>query len=269
MMTTRVFLYSDNPSPSLSIPEIADFLSGLGISSRFCGSPLDLSAGGAGELESAARKIAGAAISDISAPRDELSPADDAQIAVEIERVRGNFSYRGAFYDALWLQRILHSSMARRFGGGFEGGGVHLIFTGRLFGTFEGRYHARVVLGGVPALVSTSGLVEAPARPTQYYIAKSGYLRAGLDIADLDRAYRGRFIEYDDARTTDALKSYALQAILYGITGEAFCGDAACALYNSHWQEEVLRVQLGGNLCERHRELLSNRHNLHRESNTG
>jgi hypothetical protein len=37
------------------------------------------------------------------------------------------------------------------------------------------------------------------------------------------------------------------------LTGEAFCDDPACRLFNAHWQEEMLRAQLADNYCGRHR----------------
>ncbi|MEZ4546778.1 MAG: DUF6775 family putative metallopeptidase [Thermodesulfobacteriota bacterium] len=52
-------------------------------------------------------------------------------------------------------------------------------------------------------------------------------------------------------KTTSAISSYALQALFYELSGEAFCDDRECCLFNSHWQEDVLRVQYEGKPCAR------------------
>ena len=146
----------------------------------------------------------------------------------------------------------MHSLLAEKLGEELNGKYIHLIFTGRLFGTFEDRrYHARVVLMGTPSLISTSGLIEAPAKPREYYYVKGRLIQSGMDTAELDNIYKGRFVEYDDPKITSILTSYALQVIFYELTGEAFCDNAACCLSNSHWQEEVLKVQHEGVLCDK------------------
>jgi len=161
-------------------------------------------------------------------------------------------SVRGEFYDGLWLQRILHKALADRAPEASGGQFTHMVFTGRLFGTYgDRRYHARVILAGSPALISTSGLVEAPARPREYYFIKGGLLRSGGDLSELDRMYKGRYVEYDDPKTSAIMCSYALQALYYELTGNEFCEDPGCCIHNSHWQEEVLRIQYDGNMCEK------------------
>jgi hypothetical protein len=48
-----------------------------------------------------------------------------------------------------------------------------------------------------------------------------------------------------------------MQAVIYALTGEAFCDDARCRLYDAHWQEEMLRAQLEEpEFCERHRKMI-------------
>lgn len=132
-----------------------------------------------------------------------------------------------------------------------------IVITSQLFGSCEdvgSRYHARVSIYGNPCLLSTTGLVEAPARPRRYYLEK----RMGIDPATLEKQFAGRFLDYEDSRTTDVLKGYIAQAIFYYMTGEPFCGDPDCRLYNAHWQEELLRAQLGGDreFCDYHQQLL-------------
>ena len=65
-------------------------------------------------------------------------------------------------------------------------------------------------------------------------------------------------LRHDDPRLTEAMKGYVMQALFYHVTGDPFCEDRGCRLYNAHWQEEVIGAQLGGayQLCPRHQGLL-------------
>ncbi|HKQ32960.1 MAG TPA: DUF6775 family putative metallopeptidase [Thermodesulfobacteriota bacterium] len=246
-----VFLYTDYSSESLDTDVIAEHLNWLGIPTVKRGDLFQF----LGNSE-ACRRIAGlmarSRVADIGEPLDALLPESPADADSELRKMTGCESVRGEFYDGLWLQRILHRALADKAPGEPDGLSVHMVFTGRLFGTYgERRYHARVILTGSPALISTSGLVEAPARPGEYYFIKGGLLRSGGDISELDRMYKGRYVEYDDPRTSPIMCSYALQAVYYELIGNEFCGDAGCCLYNSHWQEEVLRIQYEGNMCKK------------------
>jgi hypothetical protein len=57
---------------------------------------------------------------------------------------------------------------------------------------------------------------------------------------------------------TEVMKGYAMQALLFHLTGDSFCGDRDCRLFNSHWQEEVLHSQMNGKyeFCPRHEKIL-------------
>ena len=137
---------------------------------------------------------------------------------------------------------------------------LHIAFEHRILGTFDedGRYHARAVVCGYPSIVSTSGIVEAPAKPQAYYRVKA-QLSIALGAVPFDAAkepFKGQFIDYDDPRLTDVARGYALQCAMYHVTKEAFCDDPDCRLFNAHWQAELIRAQLGsGGLCPRHRDL--------------
>ena len=246
-----VFIYTDYSSLSLDTDVIAERLNGLGIPTVMRGDLFQF-LGNSEESRRIAALIARSRVADIGEPLDALLPESPADTDSELRKMSGRESIRGEFYDGLWLQRILHRALADRVPGEINGASSHMVFTGRLFGTYgERRYHARVVLTGSPALISTSGLVEAPARPGEYYFIKGGLLRSGGDVSELDRMYKGRYVEYDDPRTSSIMCSYALQAVRYELTGNEFCGNSGCCLYNSHWQEEVLRIQYEGSMCEK------------------
>lgn len=262
MPRPTVCLYTDHPSESLDVKAVAASLTGYGVRTENRGNLFEYLGVNGEALNEAALRLASARVSDIESPLDEIHPAGPSEIAFEKRMLTGEEKGRGvlSLYDGLWVQRVLrkliYNSLPEESGAGF----LHIVFTGRLVATFEGRrYHARVVLLGSPAIISTSGLVEAPARPREYYFIKGGLIQSGRDTRELDEIYRGRFIEYDDPKTTSAISSYALQALFYELSGVAFCENPECCLFNSHWQEDVLRVQCEGKPCARCLEILENR----------
>jgi len=248
----RVFLYSDYPSSSLNIDLIIENLKSYGFTAEDRGNLIKSLSLSEQEIYNLAKHLSSIYISDISAPVDSPGSSNLSELEIEHHKLTGRANVPANFYDGHWLQRILHSLLAKKLGEELIGKYIHLIFTGRLFGTFEDRrYHARVVLMGTPSLISTSGLIEAPAKPREYYYVKGRLIQSGMDTAELDNIYKGRFVVYDDPKITSILTSYALKVIFYELTGEAFCDNAACCLSNSHWQEEVLKAQHEGVLCDK------------------
>lgn len=162
----------------------------------------------------------------------------------------------GVIYDGFELQRLFRELIPSDES---DLENIHVVFTNRLFATLDEndrRYHARVIICGHPSLISTTGIVEAPAKPRDFYRLKMGYQIFGTNIppADvLEQQFKDRFIDYDDARLTEVMKGYIMQAIVYHITGEAFCNDRQCRLFNAHWQEEVIEAQINsGKVCDEH-----------------
>lgn len=133
----------------------------------------------------------------------------------------------------------------------------HLVVTNQLFATWDEpnrRYHARVSLYGFPSLMSTTGLVEAPAKPREYYLARG----LGVDGDSMGDVLKGRYLEPRDPRLHEAMKGSVLQAFFYHVTGEPFCESKLCRLFNAHWQVDLIQAQtaLGAGLCERHRQMM-------------
>jgi hypothetical protein len=158
-------------------------------------------------------------------------------------------------YDGFELQKIL-----RYLNDDKET--LHIILTNRLTCTFDEndkRYHARAVICANPAIISTTGIIEAPAKPKEYYFEVLALKSQGLDIRSAKEKYKEEFLGYNDKRLTKIVEGYALQVIFYNITGKAFCEDIECRLNNAHWQKDLLFSQLKiSKLCEKHNEILSN-----------
>jgi hypothetical protein len=60
----------------------------------------------------------------------------------------------------------------------------------------------------------------------------------------LENEVEGAFLVADDPRTTEALEGYVLQAVHYLETGEAFCDEEGCRLFDAHRQEALIEAQL-------------------------
>lgn len=194
--------------------------------------------------------------------RHELNVAPlYGEIAYERRRLEGRNKVFGLLYDGLEVMGLLAEIIAPQECSRKH---IHIAFTNQLLGTWEeedGRYHARVSIYGFPSLISTTGMVEAPAKPREYYFLKQQYTALGMDDAvdtSLKEEFRGQFLKHGDTRLTEVMKGYVMQAIFYHLIGDPFCTDPNCRLYNAHWQEEVLKAQVGGGyeFCPRHQAML-------------
>ncbi len=182
----------------------------------------------------------------------------NAEVAYERRRIeQEDFKSFGILYDGFGLQRIF-SSLISEDERNLDH--CHITFTNQLLGTWDEddrRYHARVSVYGFPSVISTTGVVEAPAKPREFYLKK----RLGIPSDVLKSEFRGRFIDHEDPMLTEVIKGYVMQTLFFHTTGDPFCDDPECRLYNAHWQEELVRAQLGGEyeFCKNHRRFL-NRH---------
>lgn len=177
-------------------------------------------------------------------------------LPMEIEYERQNIFCKsfGVLYDGFRIVSLF-SEMISEDEFGFDH--CHIVFTNQLVGTWDendSRYHARVSVYSFPSIISTTGIVEAPAKPREYYLKQ----RLGIDEMTLKNEFKGRFIDYDNPHLTEVMKGYVMQALFFHMMGEPFCGTKNCRLYNAHWQEDVIRAQLGGDeFCDKHRAILS------------
>lgn len=152
----------------------------------------------------------------------------------------------GVLYDGTAVQRALNARLPERDARGT----LQVVLLDRVLGTWgehDGRWHKRVTVLGQPALVSVPGLYEAPAKPEAYYRARQRHalLSGGAPPREvLENEIEGDFLVAEDPRTTEVLKGYVLQAVHFWNTGEAFCDEPGCRLYNAHRQPQVVAAQL-------------------------
>jgi hypothetical protein len=200
-----------------------------------------------------AEQVCGTRILDstlVVGPRSLLRPEFDYELRLLSGGAR---PAAGVLYDGNELQRIafrflpLDSRVLEV---------VNIWFTERLCATWDEndrRYHTRVSIYGQPSIISTSGMLYAPARKRSYYLAR----RAGLAPSPDSSSDGKDFLKRGDARISDVARGYAMQAVFFAITGKPFCEDPRCRLFNAHWQSEMLEAQLGGgDYCGRHREIM-------------
>ena len=135
-----------------------------------------------------------------------------------------------------------------------------MIFTNKLTCTFDNndlRYHGRALIGANPSIISTTGIIEAPAKPKEYYFDLMTHFAKGVNVDSIKQKYKGTYLEYNDPRLSKVIEGYLLQAIFYYETGNAFCEDNKCRLFNAHWQKDLLYSQITHQkLCETHQNIL-------------
>ncbi len=166
----------------------------------------------------------------------------------------------GVVYDGFEFQGLLRGLLAENE---LNMAVIHIAFTNRLIATFDDndrRYHARVIISGYPSVISTSGVVEAPAKPREFYRMKQMGIILGnttVPAEILNQHFEGRVMEHDDGRLTEVMKGYIMQAVFYHTTGRAFCNDQNCRLFNAHWQDELIQAQVkSGRLCDDHSRII-------------
>ena len=134
---------------------------------------------------------------------------------------------------------------------------LNIIFTNKLTCTFDEndfRYHARAWVGSNPIIISTTGTIEAPAKPKQYYLDLMTNF-SKKEIEEIKKKYKGQFLEYGDFRMPCIIEGYVLQAIFYYETGDAFCDNKQCRLFNAHWQKDLFISQIDNKkMCKKHEE---------------
>lgn len=264
----KVYLYPEPWAPTLDCETIRQYVAGLfpsfGVELREAFIPYHLARLASEQMRERAEKLGmGFARAKVhNAMRHQLNETPlPGEVAYERRRLEADSKVFGLLYDGLELMVLLEDMIVaaeRRWGD------IHVLFTNQLIGTWEDddrRYHARASLYGFPSLVSTTGLVEAPAKPREFYLLKQQYTALGMaDAVDvgMKKVFQGRVLEHADERLTEVAKGYVLQAIFHRRWGEPFCPDPSCRLFNAHWQEEVIASQLGGDyeICPRHQSMI-------------
>jgi hypothetical protein len=261
---SRIILYQDPTTSNLILDEIKNYLTSklesVEIETRidyfsyyFDSTSKDQT------IDELAKRLANTKVRDITDPTSTMEP-----LLGEI-----NFEKRalddprstvpGILYDGYKIHQLFQDLLPSEE---IERTTCHIIFTPRLFGTFDKsdrRYHARDIICGYPSIISTTGLVEAPAKPREYYKIKQSLVMQNITTIDefIPEEMKNKYLVYNDPRLTEVVKGYAMQVVFYHLTSEPFCTENYCRLFNAHWQEEMLQAQLTTpEFCDKHEMIL-------------
>lgn len=203
------------------------------------------------------QEIAACRISKLSVPFKKHNPTIEE---IEFEKknvIDTSVNQNITYYDGFELQNVLGKIIPIEE---LDENIFHVIFTNKLTCTYDYsdyRYHGRALIGTNPAMISTTGIIEAPAKPREYYMELITKSRQGVNIDTLKEKYKGTFLEYHDSRLAIMAEGYFLQALFYYETQSPFCENNDCRLFNAHWQKDLLHSQIeSGKLCQKHQEIL-------------
>ena len=211
--------------------------------------------------ENISKKIAGCRIFDLKKPFEKHVPlAEDIQL--EMENKDRSEKEEMTLYDGFEFHSVITELIPINEN---KMNTLHIIFTNKLTCTFDEndfRYHARAIIGSNPAIISTTGIIEAPAKPRQYYLDLMTNFSENK-VEEIKKKYKGEFLEYHDSRISEIAEGYLLQAIIYYETGEAFCSHKDCRLFNAHWQKDLFFSQLENKrFCKKHQEIVDKLKNV-------
>ena len=252
MKISKIFLYDEQSVPEIKIDKLSDFIKKtFSLDVEIRKNIFD------NREEDIARELASCRIVNSKKPFEYHSPSSD-EIEFEKESFENSSKINNIImYDGFELQKIVSNLITKQEN---TLDYFHIIFTNRLTCTYDlndYRYHGRAVICSNPSIISTTGIIEAPAKPRAYYMELISNMAQGLNVDSLKKKYQGSYLEYHDERFSTVVEGYVMQALFYYLTGEAFCQQENCRLFNPHWQEDLLRSQIEiGKLCEKHQKIL-------------
>jgi Probable metallopeptidase family (DUF6775) len=204
-----------------------------------------------------ALKIASCRIENPKKPFEKHSPSEQ-EILEEWISDDTDYSAKFIMYDGFELQNVL-TELIPENESTLEY--LHVFFTNKLTCTFDlddCRYHGRALIAANPSILSISGMIEAPAKPREYYLDLIENFDHDKNLDLIKQKYQGTYLEYDDSRLSKIIEGYILQAIFYYETGNPFCQKPNCMLFNAHWQRDLLHSQIEcAKLCDEHNEIMN------------
>ena len=248
---STVFLYDEPSVPEIKIEDLANFIRDV-----FC-VKVEIRKNIFNYFQSnIASDLATCRIFDTRIPFERHSPTQE-EIRFEEDSFVNNKETNIIMYDGFEFLKAITGIISQDELGPDK---FHLVCTNKLTCTFDlddYRYHGRAVICSNPAIISTTGIIEAPAKPREFYLSLLTNITQGLNIDTIKNQFRGRYLEYHDPKIGEVIKGYALQALFYYLTGESFCESKECRLFNAHWQSDLLHSQIEiGKLCDKHQRIL-------------
>ena len=249
MKISKIIIYDEPTVPEIQLKKLSEFLNEtFPIQVELQKNFLEISD------DDIFEKIATTKINDLKKPFKKHIPTQED---IFIEKQSKDISEDEiTYYDGFELCKIINEFIPRNEN---KIDTLHIIFSNKLTCTFDEkdfRYHARALIGSNPTIISTTGIIEAPAKPKKYYLELMTST-SQKETDDIKEKYQDEFLKYHDSQISQIVEGYLLQAIMYYETGEAFCEQKDCRLFNAHWQKELLFTQLESKkLCEKHIEII-------------
>jgi hypothetical protein len=248
---SKVILYQEPTVPEIQLVEIEKF-----IANTF---PVEIELRGnffKSTNEKIFEKIASTRIFDLKKQFKKHIPSIE-DVRIEKEGRDTSDQETMMLYDGFEMQKIITEFIPT---GERTDSTLHVIFTNKTTCTFDDnddfRYHARALIGSNPAIISTTGIIEAPAKPKQYYLDLMTCF-SEEEVKEIKEKYKGKFLESHDSRLHKIAEGYLLQCIMYYETGEAFCEDKECRMFNAHWQKDLFYSQIENRkFCKKHSEIM-------------
>ena len=254
MKISKIILYDEPTVPEIQLNEVVKFLQEtFSVIVEVRENILKFSS------KDSALKIAGCKIFNLRKDFEKHNPTNE-EILFEESNVHDTSNTENIImYDGFQLQKVLAALIPKTEN--IEDI-FHVFFTNKLTCTYDYndfRYHGRALIGTNPSIISTTGIIEAPAKPRGYYYDLMTNFTQGINVETIKQKYKGTYLEYNDSRLSKIVQGYLLQAIFYYETGDPFCKNTECQLFNAHWQKDLLYSQLEvGELCENHQKILQN-----------
>lgn len=254
MKISTVYLYDEPSVPEIKLKELGEFIKNnfsfnVEIRENIFSFFKDAN-------EKNAYELAACRIFDPKKPFEKHTPTRE-EVVFEEESFSHSKDTNIVMYDGFEFQKILTNMIPEEE---LQTDRFHLVCTNKLTCTFDHndyRYHGRAVICSNPAIISITGMIEAPAKPREYYLSLLTNMIQGLNIDSIKSQFKGTYLQYHDPKLSEIIKGYAMQALFYYITGEPFCESRDCRLFNAHWQSDLLHSQIKvGKMCDMHQEIL-------------
>ena len=254
----RIFLYDDPDTPGLDIGELAGYLIArlpageVACRRDYITHHLERFAEPQREalIDELVQQLEGFEIDNLVIPEDRGKLPEEPAEGLEL----------GTIYEATGLQAALKLLLPQEESGS---GDLHLVFSDHCIADWDTdlrRARLRIASLGQPTVISTCGLIEAPAKPKQYHFLRTQMAILGADTDEVDIAdqFSDRALGYGDPRLNEALKGYVLKAAFYRMFNEATCRTRTCRLFDARTQEDVITAQIGRRpgLCEEYGRML-------------
>ncbi len=250
MKISKIILYNEPTVPEIQLEQLTKFITEM--------FPVEIEIRNnffTNSNNSIFEKIASSKIFDLKKPYEKHIPSNKETISEQEEKDITQED-QITLYDGFEMQKIITEYISNEED---KTSVLHIVFTNKTTCTFDEndlRYHARALISSNPAIISTTGMIEAPAKPKEYYLDLMT-ASSKEQIGNIKEKYKGDFLGYHDIRISEITIGYTLQAIMYYETGEAFCEDKNCRLYNAHWQKDLFNSQLKNKkFCKKHEEII-------------